>query len=77
MSTPTITPETALERFIQLFREEESLKEDQANLAEEAKAQNIEVAPIKAAAKLIASEKYAAYREKQEAIFEVLDRAGK
>lgn len=74
--TVVITPESAIERLVPLFTEINTLNEDVKAVTAEIKEANLDASVIVATAKLIANEKYASYREKAEAILELLQTVG-
>lgn len=76
-ATSELTAETLLERLVNLHRESNLIAEDIKELLAEGKDLDLATSTINAAAKLIASESYEKYREKAEAVLEILEGAGK
>lgn len=63
----------AIAKFVKLFTEEESLKEEIKGVADEAKESGLDVAPLKAIAKAIVANKVDELREKSEALIRLVD----
>lgn len=62
-----------IEKLTQLFTEEESIKEQVKEVADEAKESGLDVAPLKAIAKAIVANKVDELKEKSEALIRLVD----
>lgn len=71
--TNVITPETAVDRFVNIFREIDVLNQDAKALTDEVKEADLDVTTIKAVAKLLAAEKAADWEAKTKKVQELLD----
>lgn len=60
-------------KFVRLFMEEESLKEQIKEIADEAKAADLDVASLKAVAKAVAAGKVDELKEKSESLLRLAD----
>lgn len=68
-----MTEKDAIAKFTRLFTEEESLKEEIKAVADEAKESGLDVAPLKAIAKAIVSNRVDELKEKSEALIRLVD----
>jgi uncharacterized protein (UPF0335 family) len=63
----------AIAKFVKLFMEEESLKEEIKGVADDAKESGLDVAPLKAIAKAVVANKVDELKEKSEALIRLVD----
>jgi uncharacterized protein (UPF0335 family) len=68
-----MTEKDAIEKFVKLFMEEESLKEQIKEVADEAKGEGFAVASLKAVAKAIATSKVDELIEKSESVLRLAE----
>lgn len=68
-----MTEKDTIAKFVRLFTEEESLKEEVKAVADEAKESGLDVAPLKAVAKAIVANKVDDLKEKSEALIRLVD----
>lgn len=68
-----MTEKDAIAKFTRLFTEEESLKEEIKAVADEVKESGLDVAPLKAIAKAIVSNRVDELKEKSEALIRLVD----
>ena len=62
-----------IEKLTRLFTEEESIKEQVKEIADEAKSSGLDVGPLKAIAKAVVANKVDELKEKSEALIRLVD----
>ena len=67
-----MTEKDCIEKLTRLFTQEESIKEEVKEVADEAKVSGLDVAPLKAIAKAIVANKVDELKEKSEALIRLV-----
>ena len=68
-----MTEKDCIEKLTRLFTQEESIKEEVKEVADEAKASGLDVAPLKAIAKAIVSNRVDELKEKSETLIRLVE----
>lgn len=68
-----MTEKDVIEKFVRLFTEEDSLKEQIKDVADEAKEEGLDVAALKAISKAIVASKVDKLKEKSENLIRLVD----